>query len=158
MKKFSSLFLLFLCMTMAGMTQTEAHVYAVISSQSDLIFSGTVVRQTCFLRSDSLLVTETVFNDIGIVKSVNPSRSESDPEIRILHAGGKLNGTIIMTPDIPDLVIGKRYFVFAKDDGTFHSNPFPGGCKAVIEISRDSLTMGESISPVSSCRTMTLTP
>ncbi|MCX6269223.1 MAG: hypothetical protein NTW16_18030 [Bacteroidetes bacterium] len=158
MKKFSSIFLLLLCLSMAGMTQSETQTYDKIGSQSDLIFSGTVIRRNCFLRSDSMLVTETVFNDIGIVKSVNPSRSVNDPEIRIIHAGGTLNCKIIMTPDIPDLVVGKRYFVFVKDDGTFHPNPFPGGCKAVVGISTDSLTLGESLSPVSSCRPVALTP
>ncbi len=158
MKKFSSVFLLLLCLKMAVMAQSEAQVYDKIGMQSDLVFSGTVVRQNCYLRSDSMLVTETVFNEIGIVKSVNPSRSGNDPEIRIVYAGGALNGKIIMIPDIPDLAVGKRYFVFVKDDGAFHPNPFPGGCKAVIEISRDSLTRGESLSPRSSCQPVALAP
>jgi len=158
MKKFSSAFLLLVCLMTAAMNQSEAQVYEEINRQSDLVFSGTVIRQNCFLQNDSMLVTETVFNDIGIVKAVNPSRSGNEPEIRIVHAGGMLNGKIIMIPDIPDLAVGKRYFVFVKDDGAFHPNPFPGGCKAVIEISRDSLTGGESLSPGSSCRTVALSP
>lgn len=158
MKKLSSAFLLFLCLTTAGKAQPETQGYDKIGRQSDLVFSGTVVRQHCFLRSDSTLVTETVFNDIELVKSVNPSRSGSDPEIRIEHAGGTLNGKTVTIPDIPDLAVGKRYFVFVKDDGVFHPNPFPGGCKAAIEIYRDSLTGGESLSPQSSCRPMALVP
>jgi hypothetical protein len=158
MKKFNSAFLLLLCLTMAGMAQPESQVYDKIGRQSDLVFSGTVVRQHCFLQSDSILVTETVFNDIGIVKSVNPSRSGNDPEIRVIYAGGTLNGRTIMNPDIPDLTVGKRYFVFVKDDGAFHPNPFPGGCKSVVGISRDSLTGGESLSPVSSCGPVALVP
>jgi hypothetical protein len=158
MKKFSSVFLLLLCITMAVSGQPESQVYENIGSQSELVFSGTVVRQSCFLRSDSILVTEILFGDLEIVKSVNPSRSGNDAEIRIVHAGGTFNGKIIMMPDIPDLAIGKRYFVFVKDDGNFYPNPFPGGCKAVIEISRDSLTGGESLSSVSSCRPVALAP
>ena len=158
MKKFSSAFLLFVCMTTAVIAQPEARVYEKMGSQSNLVFSGTVVSQHCFLQHDSMLVTETVFTDIGIVKATNPSRSDKDAEIRIVHAGGILNGKIVMFPDIPDLAVGKRYFVFAKDDGTFYPNPFPGGCKAVIEISMDSLTGGESLSPVSSCRPVALAP
>jgi hypothetical protein len=156
MKKFSSAFLLLLCLTTAGMAQPETRAYDETGSQSDLVFSGTVVRQNCYLRSDSMLVTETVFNDIGIVKSVNPSRLENDTVIRIVYAGGSLNGKTVVTPDIPDFAVGNRYFVFVKDDGTFHPNPFPGGCKAVIGISRDTLTGGESLSPVSSCRPVAL--
>jgi hypothetical protein len=140
------------------MAQPEARVYDEIGRQSDLVFSGTVVRQNCFLRSDSMLVTETVFNDMEIIKSLNPSRSGNEPEIRIVHAGGRLNGKILVIPEIPDLAIGKRYLVFVKDDGAFHANPFPGGCNAVIEISRDSLTGGEILSPVSSCRPVAFAP
>ena len=158
MKKLSSVFLLLLCLATTANAQTDAQMYDSIRKQSDLIFSGTVARQNCFLRNDSMLVTETVFNDIEIVQSVNPSRSVSDPEIRIVHAGGTFNGKISMVPDIPDLTVGKRYFVFVKDDGTFHPNPFPGGCKAVIGISRDSLTGGESLSTVSSCQPVALAP
>ncbi|MCX6304079.1 MAG: hypothetical protein NT040_03835 [Bacteroidetes bacterium] len=158
MKKFNSAFLLLLCLTTIGMAQPEAGEYDSIGRQSDLIFSGTVVRQDCFLRNDSMLVTETVFSDIGIVKSVNPSRSGNDNEIRIGYAGGTLNGKVIRNPDIPDLAVGKRYFVFVKDDGVFHPNPFPGGCKSVIGISRDPLTGGESISPETSCRPVALAP
>jgi len=158
MKKFSSAFLLLLCLATTGMAQPEARVYETIGRKSDLVFSGTVVRQNCFFQSDSTLVTETIFNDIEIVKSSNPSRSGNDPEIRIVHAGGTLNGKTVVIPDIPDLAVGKRYFVFVTDDGTFHPNPFPGGCKAVIEISRDTLSGGESLSPVSSCRSVALAP
>ncbi|MFZ4521055.1 MAG: hypothetical protein ACOYNC_05090 [Bacteroidales bacterium] len=158
MKKFNSAFMFLLWLTTAVMAQPEARVYDSIGKQADLIFSGTVARQNCFLQSDSMLVTETIFNDIEFVKSLNPSRSGNDPELSIMHAGGVLNGKIIINPDIPDLAVGKRYFVFVKDDGAFHSNPFPGGCKAVIEISRDSLTGGESLSPVSSCQPVALAP
>jgi hypothetical protein len=158
MKKFNSAFLLLLCLAMAGMAQTEAGAYEKIDRQSDLVFSGTVGRQNSFYRSDSMLVTETVFSDIGIVKSVNPSRSVSAQEVRITYAGGNLNGKIIMNPDIPTLAVGKRYLVFVKDDGAFYANPFPGGCNAVIEISRDALTGGETLAPVSSCRRVAFIP
>jgi hypothetical protein len=158
MKKLSSAFLLLLFLATAGMAQPEARVYDSIAKYSDLVFSGTVISQRSFLRSDSTLFTETVFNDIEVVKSENASRSVNDPEIRIKHAGGTLNGKTVMTPDIPELAVGKRYFVFVKDDGVFHSNPFPGGCKAVIEISKDSRTGGESLSPVSSCRSVAFAP
>lgn len=158
MKKFSSALLLLLCATTAVISQPGAQAYDKIDRQSDLVFSGTVVRQNCFLQGDSMMVTETVFNDIEIVKPVNPSRSANDPEIRIVHAGGMLNGKTLTIPDIPDLAVGKRYFVFVKDDGAFHPNPFPGGCKAVIEITRDSLTGGESLAPVSSCPPVAFAP
>ncbi|MEI7897769.1 MAG: hypothetical protein WCJ26_12090 [bacterium] len=158
MKKFSSAFLLLMCLTIAGIAQPEAQVYDTIARQSDVVFSGTVIRQHCFLRSDSTLVTETVFKDIEIVKFGNSSRSVNDTEISIEYAGGTLNGKTIMIPDIPDFAVGKRYFVFVKDDGIFHANPFPGGCKAVIEIFVDSLTGGENLSPLSSCKTMALAP
>jgi hypothetical protein len=45
-----------------------------------------------------MMVNETVFNDIGIVKSVNPSRSGDDPDLRIVYSGGPLNGKVIMIP------------------------------------------------------------
>jgi hypothetical protein len=158
MKKFNSAFLLLLCLATAGMAQSQTQDYVQTERPVSLVFSGTVVRQLCFLQSDSMMITETVFNDIGIVKSENPSRSVNDQEIRIRYAGGMLNGKIVVNPEIPDLAVGKRYFVFVKDDGTFYPNPFPGGCKAVIEIVKDSLTGGESLSPVSSCRPMALAP
>jgi hypothetical protein len=158
MKKYCSAFLLLLCVTTTGIAQPEARAYDSIARQAALVFSGTVVRQHCFLRCDSTLVTETVFNDIEVVKSDNASRSVNDPEISIVHAGGTLNGKTILIPDIPDLAVGKRYFVFVKDDGAFHANPFPGGCNAVIEIYRDSRSGGESLAPASACRSMTLVP
>ena len=154
--KTTILVLLLLSASTIGTAQTEANVYETIGNASNLIFSGTVVSQHSYFRSDSLLVTETVFNDLGLVKSDNPARSENDQELRITYAGGILNGKVLLSPDIPGLAVGKRYFVFAKDDGTFHSNPFPGGCKAVIEILRDTLNGGETLSPVSSCRPMAL--
>jgi hypothetical protein len=145
-------------MTTTGIAQPEARAYDSIARQSDLVFSGTVVRQHCYLQGDSMLVTKTVFNDIEVVKSDNASRSVNDPEISIVYPGRTLNGKTIIIPDIPDLAVGKRYFVFVKDDGVFHANPFPGGCNAVIEIYRDSRTGGESLAPVSACRSMTLVP
>jgi len=158
MKTFSIAFSLLLGLSTAAMAQPEARTYEKISHRADLIFSGTVVRQHCYFRSDSTLVTETVFNDLGIVKSTNTGRSDNDPELRITYAGGSLDGKIVLYPDIPELVVGKRYFVFVKDDGAFHPNPFPGGCKAVIEIFRDTVNGTETLSPVSSCRPVALAP
>jgi hypothetical protein len=156
MKKLTSGFLLLVCLISEVKAQQESPVYDAAGTQADLVFSGTVVRQNCFLLGDSMPVTETVFSDIEIVRSVNPSRSGNDPEIRIVYAGGMLNGRTLTIPDIPDLTVGKRYFVFVHDDGTFHPNPFPGGCKAVIGISIDPLTGGESLSPDSPCQPVML--
>jgi hypothetical protein len=114
---------------------------AELSQTADLIFVGTVTGQSTRLGATRTMpVTDVVFGDVQIVQGTARSPQRGGRTVTLTYAGGRLGETTVTVSDAPHFVQGRRYLVFASDDGQTYLTPVIGGPQGQFEVIKDRLT------------------
>jgi hypothetical protein len=113
-----------------------------VAQTADLVFVGTVAGLDCTGEGPSgMIFTQVHFADIQVVHTSARSIQARLGDIRLTHAGGKVGGRGVWVSLAPSFRLGRRYLVFALDDGLVYANPVVGGPQGQFEIIQDKVTL-----------------
>jgi hypothetical protein len=112
-----------------------------IAQTADLIFVGTVTSQTSrYTAARTAIQTDVVFSNVEMVHGTERSRQRGGASITLSYAGGKVGDIEMHASDAPTFTTGRRYLVFASDDGKTYLNPLVGGDQGLFEVVADTAT------------------
>ena len=77
-----------------------------------------------------MIFTQVHFSDIRVIHSSGRSVQGALGSVRLTHAGGRVGNRGISVSTGPSFQNGRRYLVFALDDGLLYGNPVVGGHRA----------------------------
>jgi hypothetical protein len=120
--------------------------FAEMAQSADLVFVGTVTSQTCRTNAAGTMVfTDATFGDVEIVSATERSRQRASRQITLTFAGGTVGDLQIDLSDSPRVVTGRRYLLFALDDGRVYTSPLAGCEQGLFEVVRDRQTAEEYV-------------
>lgn len=112
-----------------------------MAQTADLVFVGTVASQSTRLgTARTMPVTDVHFGDVQVIHATTQSLQRSAAVITLTYAGGRLGDTTVTVSDAPQFVDGRRYLVFATDDGKARLTPVVGGPQGQFEVVADPVT------------------
>jgi len=112
-----------------------------LSQTADLIFIGTVTGQSTRLSATRTMpLTDVVFAEIQVVHATPQSVQRDAATITLTYAGGAFGNAFLAVSDTPEFVAGRRYLVFASDDGRSYFTPVVGGPQGQFEVVADQAT------------------
>ncbi|MBN1421330.1 MAG: alpha/beta fold hydrolase [Planctomycetes bacterium] len=112
-----------------------------IALTADLIFVGTAVSEVSWRDEDGLMVhTDVRFADISVVHAKPAAIQGRASTLVLTLAGGQSEGLHVFVSGVPRPALGRRYLVFARDDGIRYPSPIIGGSQGIFEIVPDAET------------------
>lgn len=117
-----------------------------VAQTADLVFIGTVTGLDCTAEGASRMIfTHVHFGDIQVLHATGRSVQAGLSSVRLTHAGGKVGGRGVWVSAAPAFRQGRRYLVFALDDGLVYANPLVGGPQGQFEVIQDESTFQDYV-------------
>ncbi len=111
--------------------------FAEVAQTADLIFIGTVEKQSSRFNDRKMIVTDVFFTKIEIVHATERSAQKRGATIQLTYAGGQVGDAGVSVCEMPNFVNGHRYLIFTLDDGKAYLNPLVGADQGLFEVVED---------------------
>lgn len=133
-----------------GASAAGAHAievsFAEMAQTSDLIFVGTVESQSCRMKdTGSMIYTDVTFTNVETVGAAGRSKQNDSRRVLLSFPGGAVGGLTVSLCGQVRLETGRRYVLFALDDGAIYTSPLVGGPQGLFEVVRDRRTGEEFV-------------
>jgi hypothetical protein len=120
--------------------------FAEVAQTANLIFIGTVESQSARMNDNrSMIFTDVTFADVEVVNATSLSKQKQASRVQLTFPGGTMDGIAISLSDSPRVEAGRRYVLFAFDDGIVYMSPLVGGSQGLFEVVRDGQTGEEFV-------------
>jgi hypothetical protein len=135
--------------TLTATTARASHVriaLAEMAQTAHLVFVGTVESQTSRTNdAGTMIVTDVVFTDVEVVSATDSSRQRNSSRITLTFPGGTVGDLSVSLSSSVRVETGRRYLLFAYDDGKIYASPTLGGSQGLFEIVRDAQSSEEFV-------------
>jgi hypothetical protein len=133
-----------------GVSAARAHEmkvpFAEVAQTANLIFVGTVESQAVRMGANgNMIFTDVTFADVEVVNATSRSKQKDASRVQLTFPGGTMDGITISPCTSLRVETGRRYVLFAFDDGIVYSSPLIGGAQGLFEVVRDSQTGEEFV-------------
>jgi hypothetical protein len=133
-----------------GASAARAHEveisFAEMAQTADLIFVGTVESQSSRINdTGSMIFTDVMFADVETVNTTTRSKQQGSSRVQLTFPGGTVGNLTISLCSEVRLETGRRYVLFALDDGRVYTSPLVGGSQGLFEVARGRQTGEEFV-------------
>jgi hypothetical protein len=120
--------------------------FAEVAQTANLIFVGTVESQSARMNDNgNMIFTDVTFADVEVVNATSLSKQKQASRVQLTFPGGTMDGISISLCTSLRVETGRRYVLFAFDDGIVYSSPLVGGAQGLFEVVRDRQTGEEFV-------------
>jgi len=117
---------------------------AEVAQSADLIVDGTVIERAArWNDAHTMIFTDVRLSITQVVHAAGTAKSAASAELTLTFAGGAIGDTAVHVSGQTELLPGRRYLLFTRDDGGVYLNPLIGGAQGLFEVLRDEAS-GES--------------